>query len=286
MPMDPSCGVITAEELDRAQRCVDSLAARTGRARIGRVLGLVALAVAATGAACKSDAPVRNPATTAGATATATDDDIGAARYGVCRGQGGNPGQLAPTFLDQMESCQSTDAPESLAARGGEGTIIAGKGDCQFQQGISCHFHTSMEFVSANHLKDDEHGVGEMHCIVPSANANSPTVYGAHLRCKSGTRPEAGTHACSNALLQLVDRGGCHDGWKCCDNGTLTKPVGKQTPAERLLRPDFRICQDEAIEVDCAVFHGMHGHTANVVGLGEEYTGNFNGEKETHALAH
>ena len=78
---------------------------------------------------------------------------------------------------------------------------------------------------------------------------------------------------------------GCHDGWKCCDNGTLTKPVGKQAPAERLLRPDFRICQDEAIEVDCAVFHGMHGHTANVVGLGEEYTGKFNAGEE-HALAH
>jgi hypothetical protein len=256
-----------------------------GRARMRAVPGmLVAVAVAAAVVACKSDAPVRNPATTAGAASVATDD-IGPTTYGACHGQGGNPEQFAPAFLDQMDSCRTTDAPEGLAARGGDGTIIEGKGDCQFQQGISCHFHTFMEFVTANHLKDEDRGVGEIHCIVPSANANSPTVYGAHLRCRSGTRPSNGTRACSNAVLQLVEGSGCHGGWKCCDNGTLTKPVGKQAPAERLLRPDFRICQDEAIEVDCAVFHGMHGHTANVVGLGEEYTGNFNAGEE-HALAH
>jgi len=74
-------------------------------------------------------------------------------------------------------------------------------------------------------------------------------------------------------------------GWRCCDNGTLTEPVGKQAPAELALRPDFRICQDDAIEVDCGLFLGMRGHTANVVGLGEEYTGNFNAGQE-QARAH
>ena len=58
-------------------------------------------------------------------------------------------------------------------------------------------------------------------------------------------------------------------------NGTLTKPVGKQSDAETKLRPDFRICQDEAIEIDCGLLHGMHGHTANVAALGEEYQGDF-----------
>jgi len=243
------------------------------------VFVLLAAAVVATAAVgCKKEPAVKAPA--AAVTADGAND-IGAAKYGVCRGQGGNPAQLAPAFLDKMESCAAPDMPpDGLAARGGDGTIIEGKGDCQFQQGISCHFHTSMEFVNADRLEDKGRGVGEMHCIVPSANANSPTVYGAHVRCKSGTTPAGGAQACSNALLQIVERGSCHDGWRCCDNGTLTKPVGKQAPAELELRPDFRICQDDAIEVDCGLFHAMHGHTANVVGLGEEYTGTFNAGRE------
>jgi len=243
---------------------------------------LAAAAVAAVVVACKKEPALRTPATASGAPSAGGAGDIGAATYAMCRGQGGHPDQLAPAFLDKMEACQPSDRPpEGLAARGGDGTIIQGKGDCQFQQGISCHFHTSMEFVIAGRLHDDGRGVGEMHCIVPSAAANSPTVYGAHVRCRPGTRPADGVRDCSNALLQLVERGSCHDGWRCCDNGTLTEPVGKQTPAERNLRPDFRICQDDAIEVDCGLFHGMHGHTANVVGLGEEYTGTFNaGDKQ------
>jgi hypothetical protein len=75
------------------------------------------------------------------------------------------------------------------------------------------------------------------------------------------------------------------DGWRCCDNGTLTKPIGKQVPAELKLRPDFRICQDAAIEIDCGLLHDMHGHTANVVGLGEEFNGPFNAHRE-EARAH
>jgi hypothetical protein len=131
-------------------------------------------------------------------------------------------------------------------------------------------------------LKDLESGVGEMHCIVPSSDANSPTVYGAHVRCRTGTTAAAGTKTCSRALLQLLDQTHCDGGWKCCDNGTLTKPVGKQAPAEHKLRPDFRICQQASIEVDCGLFHDMHGHTANVVGLGEEFTGTFNTDHGEH----
>jgi hypothetical protein len=183
-----------------------------------------------------------------------------------------------------MDACKQADtAPADLLANAaGDGTIIPGKGDCQFDHGISCHFHTSMEFVPRDMLKDDEHGVGEMHCIVPSSDANSPTVYGAHVRCKAGTTAATGTKACSRALLQVLDQTRCDDGWKCCDNGTLTKPVGKQAPPERKLRPDFRICQSAATEVDCGLFHDMHGHTANVVGLGEEFTGTFNADHAAH----
>lgn len=239
--------------------------------------------VGAVTAACKSDSAVNSSASTtpsapSASTGAADADGIGAPKYAGCSGQAGNPNQLAPGFLDKMESCQAADAgpADTLWETAKDGSNIAAKGDCQFDHDISCHYHTSMEFAATGKLKDDERGVGEMHCIVPSANANSPTVYGAHVRCRAGTRPETGTKACSKELVEILDRNHCRSGWKCCDNGTLTKPVGKQTPAELKLRPDFRICQDDAIEVDCGLFHGMHGHTANVVGLGEEITGKFN----------
>jgi hypothetical protein len=241
------------------------------------------LAAATATSACHSDPAVKAGGTTpaapsADSPAPADSEDIGAPRYAVCRGQGGNASQLAPAFLDKMDACAAADiAPaDTLVARAGDGAIIEGKGDCQFAQGISCHFHTSMEFVSPDRLQDEAGAVGEVHCIVPSASANSPTVYGAHVRCRAGTTPASGRRACSHELLQLFEHDSCHDGWRCCDNGTLTKPVGKQTLAERKLRPDFRICQDAAIEIDCGLFHEMHGHTANVVGLGEEFTGRFN----------
>jgi hypothetical protein len=215
----------------------------------------------------------------------ASGDDIGAAKYAVCAGQGANPKQLSPWFIDKMPACEKGDsAPaDKLAEMGGDGKIIEGKGDCQYGNGISCHFHTSMEFVKSDKRKDDERAVGEVHCIVPSANAKSPTVYGAHVRCKAGTTPAGGKTACPKGLLATIDSAHCKDGWKCCDNGTLTKPVGKQSEAELALRPDFRICGDDAVEIDCGLLHEMHGHTANVAGLGEEYTGKFNaGEHGGH----
>jgi hypothetical protein len=230
-------------------------------------------------AACKSDPNTRAPASPGAAGGNATDaDEIGPAKYAGCGGQGGKLNQLAPAFLDKMDRCEAADtAPaDKLWEMARDGSIIAEKGDCQFDHGISCHFHTSMEFVAAGKLEDHEHGVGEMHCIVPSAHSSSPTVFGAHVRCKAGTTPESGTRACSKELVEVLQLARCRDGWRCCDNGTLTKPIGKQSPAELKLRPDFRICQDEAIEVDCGLFHDMHGHTANVVGLGEEITGRFN----------
>jgi len=268
---------------------VETLATMRPTDRSIRPLFLLVLAAAAY-PACKSDPTVKSAATTPGdpmaasADPAAADpsDDIGAPRYGVCRGQGGNARQLAPAFLDAMDACSAADlAPaDRLAERAGDGAIIEGKGDCQFAEGISCHFHTAMEFVGSASLNADDRGVGEMHCIVPSGNTNSPTVYGAHVRCKPGTTPASGNQACSRALLEVLDRSRCSGGWRCCDNGTLTKPVGKQSPAELKLRPDFRICQDAAIEVDCGLFHDMHGHTANVASHGEEFTGSFNASHE------
>jgi hypothetical protein len=260
------------------------------RSHLGLLRSLLpaTLVAVAASSACQSDPAVKSGGTTPAAAPVASrssapdPDDIGAPKYPVCHGQGGNARQLAPAFLDQMEVCAAADiAPaDMLAGRAGDGKIIEGKGDCQFEQGISCHFHTSMEFVTADRLKDEAAAVGEVHCIVPSDHANSPTVYGAHVRCKPGTTPATGANACRHELLQLFEHGSCRDGWRCCDNGTLTKPVGKQAPAELKLRPDFRICGDAAIEVDCGLLHEMHGHTANVVGLGEEFTGPFNAHHE------
>src|SRR5262245_38049199 len=87
---------------------------------------------------CKHDAAVKSAADTP-ASDTA---GIGDSKYAVCNGQGGNPNQLAPAFLDSMDACKQADtAPAAtLADAAGDGTIIAGKGDCQFDHGISCHF--------------------------------------------------------------------------------------------------------------------------------------------------
>ena len=52
--------------------------------------------------------------------------------------------------------------------------------------------------------------------------------------------------------------------------------MSKQSDAEKRLRPDFRICTDDAIEIDCGLLHRMRGHTANVAGVGEEVVGKFN----------
>jgi hypothetical protein len=238
--------------------------------------------------AAKSSATTPSSDPLASGAAPASDPEgIGAPRYAVCSGQGGNPSQLAPSFLDKMDACEPVDtaSADTLSAATGDGVIIAGKGDCQFEHGISCHFHTSMEFVNTGKLRDDEQRVGEMHCIVPSASPNSPNVYGAHVRCKPGTTPATGTRACSKDLLLALDHQHCQVGWRCCDNGTLTKPIGKQAPLELKLRPDFRICVDDAVEIDCGLLYGMHGHPANVVGLGEEFTGKFNAEA-VHAKAH
>jgi hypothetical protein len=228
-------------------------------------------------AACKSD-PNAGPPAPPGAPPGGKTHEIGSAGYGACSGQGGNASQLAPAFLGDMERCQAsaTTPADTLWQLAGDGAIIPAKGDCQFDHGITCHYHTSMEFVEADKRKDDEHAVGEIHCIVPSADASRPTVFGAHVRCMAGTTPHSGAKVCSKELVEVLQLARCHDGWRCCDQGTLTKPVGKQSPAERGLRPDFRICQDDAIGVDCGLFHHMHGHTANVAGLGEEITGAFN----------
>jgi putative hemolysin len=234
-------------------------------------------APAATSAPAKpSAAPAAASTAPAAAASGGADEGIGAPKYTVCAPQGANAKQLSPAFLDKMPACKAPDSSlvDKVADMGGNGKIIEGKGDCQFDKGISCHFHTSMEFVTSAKLKDD--AVGELHCIVPSTDANSPNVYGAHLKCKAGTSPDKGKTACSKDLLKVLEASHCKTGWKCCDNGTLTKPVGKQSDGEKKLRPDFRICQDEAVEIDCGLLHDMHGHTANVAGLGEEYNGKFN----------
>ncbi len=220
-------------------------------------------------------APACGPATAPAATPSSPPaPSVGASAYPVCAPlPGADPAQLAPAFVDQMAACSSA-APPATTPPGSDGKVSPA-GNCDFPTGVSCHFHTSMEFVKASRLK--EPGVGEMHCIVPSADKNRPTVLGAHVRCKAGTSASKGAVDCPADLLRVVDRGNCTTGWKCCDQGTLTKPVSKQSDAEKQLRPDFRICGDDAVEIDCGLLHGMQGHTANVAGLGQEYQGDFGG---------
>lgn len=146
-----------------------------------------------------------------------------------------------------MAACEKADLASFEKLPSGDGKIL--EGDCQFDSGVSCHFHTSMEFVDRKKPKADS--VGEIHCIVPSASTpDRPTVLGAHIRCKNGTNFAKGK-ACSKDLLAVVQPSRCTTGYRCCDHGTLTKPVSKQ-------------------------------HTANVAGLGEEYQGTFSADAPRH----
>jgi len=71
---------------------------------------ILALAGAAT-SACKSHPAAKTTAPTIpSSSSTADADDIGAPKYAVCDGQGGNAQQLAPAFLDHMASCQASDS--------------------------------------------------------------------------------------------------------------------------------------------------------------------------------
>lgn len=208
-----------------------------------------------------------------------------AGSYPMCGGQqlpAGSPPprsgpvtvQLAPAFLDQMSACRPEQAaPADLIAKAGAGAINA-KGDCEFAAiGVSCHYHAGSEFITSS-TKQQTPGQGELHCIFPSADPKSPSVYGGHVVCSGAGAPAADAPhghevragaACSAEILSRVSS--CQAS-RCCDDGTLTTPIADLVRDGRNdVRPDFRICS-EAISIDCALLAPLTPREANSPALG------------------
>jgi len=181
--------------------------------------------------------------------------------------------QLAPAFLDDMAACKATDGLPKSALSTADGKINA-KGDCEFPSGVSCHYHSGSEFITRGTAQQTP-GQGELHCIVPSAEAKSPSVYGGHVTCRQRAQGEVhgkhGKHevkagaSCSAAIIAAIEP--CQS-FRCCEDGTLTGAIADLIRDGRNdLRPDFRICAD-TIEVDCDLLANYTPHTANNPALG------------------
>jgi len=225
-----------------------------------------------------------SPGTPAAAGATTSSGAEAAAQgYPMCAGQhlahagpvppsGASQVQLAPAFLDEMPVCRAADGLPKASLPAGDGKINA-KGDCEFTNGVSCHYHSGSEFVSTA-TSSQTAGHGELHCIFPSPEPKSPQVFGGHIVCRQRAQGEvhgALSHevkqgaACSAALVQQIEP--CAS-FRCCDDGTLTSPIADLVHDQRNdIRPDFRICSD-ALEVDCDLLANYTAHSANCPALG------------------
>src|SRR3954468_14426495 len=133
------------------------------------------------------NAPPAAPAPVASTSPTGAALPVGS--YPMCQGQhlasavaprtGASEVQLAPAFLDEMAACDAATSVPKAAIPTAEGRINA-KGDCEFSNGVSCHYHSGSEFVTTSTSKQTA-GQGELHCIFPSKEAKSPQVYGGHI---------------------------------------------------------------------------------------------------------
>lgn len=175
--------------------------------------------------------------------------------------------QLAPGFLDHMPAC-TAPAPAPLTADAG---TVNAKGDCEWPSGVKCHFHSGTEFVESGAPRPKG---GELHCIFPSSEPKSPRVFGTHFTCKSGSvgkQLQQGA-ACGAALMTTLAASLDSCDTRCCDDGTLTTTLEERHAAGALdVRPDFRICAKSA-ELDCSMFTGMIGHSANAPVYGAPIT--------------
>jgi hypothetical protein len=246
------------------------------------LLALGAPALASGLGACTQVPEPQTPSSAPGSTPTTAGSP---APYPMCGGQvaGKSEGvvatgavqvQLSPAFLEDMAACAAEDAltPEAIAT--GDGKINA-KGDCELPNGVSCHYHSGVEFISKDTSKQTA-GQGEVHCIFPNAaDPKSPTVHGAHVVCKNRTEGQvhgaAESHevkagaSCSAGILAAIRSCG---GSRCCDDGTLTGVITDLVKDGRNdLRPDFRICAS-TLEIDCALLSSYTAHTANSPALG------------------
>jgi len=228
--------------------------------------------------------PAATPAPAPPVATAAADGAAGA--YAMCGGQhvataassprvGPVQVQLSPAFLDEMTVCRANDGiPKELISHAAEGHINA-KGDCEFADiGVTCHYHSGSEFIHSSEHEQTS-GQGELHCIFPSDDPKSPHVYGGHVMCKDHARGtphgEAASHevhagaSCSASLLHQLEP--CKE-LRCCDDGTLTNPIGELAESHRNdIRPDFRIC-DETLEVECDLLASLTAHSANSPALG------------------
>jgi hypothetical protein len=172
--------------------------------------------------------------------------------------------QLAPGLLDHMAKCTKQEAtlPSELVQQ--SAGSVNEKGDCEWSNGVKCHFHLGAEFVESSGPRPK---VGELHCIFPGGEPKSPRVYGTHFTCKAGSAVphEHEAHpqqACGASLLTSLAATMERCDPRCCDDGTLTLTTDARRQAGTLdVRPDFRMCS-ATTELDCSVFAGMVGHSA------------------------
>lgn len=187
-----------------------------------------------------------------------------------CRPQKNAPkGQLAPSFFEQMQTCDVT-LPPQLESHPGEDHHSVGKvdedGNCNLgivgSTEVVCHYHDSYEFTTESKAADP--AALEVHCIAfrleHGKRTSQPIVLGAQVSCKPrGAEIHAAGHgSCGRHLPDLFkDKGGCD--MRCCRDGTLTKA----NPGNGV-RPSFGICASPILEVDCdEVLAGMHAHPAH-----------------------
>lgn len=201
---------------------------------------------------------------------TAPPAPRGAESYPLCTSQTDDTPQRAPSFFSKMAVCrpESTRPALELVTPAGSGRIND-KGSCAFESGVTCHYHTAKEFLSEA-SEQQEQGVGELHCIVPTDDPQRPVVYGSQVKCRGaansgGSAPPSGQ--CSSELMEVFSR--CEQ-WRCCDRGTLTNPLVAQSAEMQGLTPDFRICTTPDLEVDCSLFAPMRGQPGNAPALGGE----------------
>ncbi|HEX2731622.1 MAG TPA: hypothetical protein VHM70_08460 [Polyangiaceae bacterium] len=174
-----------------------------------------------------------------------------------------------------MTQCRAEDVPPAdIISQAGDGSINE-KGDCAFASvGVSCHYHSGSEFVTAGTAKQTP-GQGELHCIFPSSDPKSPHVFGGHVTCRDPAQGTPGAHSdkhevkagasCSAAILQELQH--CQSS-RCCDDGTLTNPIADLVREGRNdVRPDFRICSD-TLTIDCGLLANFTPHNANSPALG------------------
>lgn len=255
------------------------------------LLSLLALSACGGGSADHAAAPETKTADAApAATPEPAPPPVAEATYPLCTGQtagidaatlartGAVDAQLAPAWLDKMTPCGAADvAPAEALAIANAGKVNA-KGNCDFENGVSCHYHLGVEFVASGAERPAR---GEVHCIFPNAaDGKSPEVFGGHFTCK-GADPAAkveahgGAHAvqegaaCGGGLLPALRAAlsSCQ-GVSCCDDGTLTATLEARTAGGTLdVRPDFHICA-QPMELDCSALSTMTGHSANAPAFG------------------